>query len=565
MSRSIATRSLVRSVITSLAIVAAVLLIEGGSRPSMWDADDGVLLEYALRYSPLQYFFLPAYTHGLSPANVTPWLAFAYDVDLSLFGLDPGAFYLVHLGWIAAVAVLAYFVMRLWLAPLDAAAGTLLFVLGATTDFAASHLMVAHYVAGMAFALLALLGYVRALRLHSAAALVGSVVAYALALTCKELYVPLPLVLLFLPERDWRTRLRYGSPHLALLALYALWRYAVLGHFLGGYQTTGWSYQDLANTARTFANLPNALLGHGVPFAAAALAVIVIAALALWRKRMNAAFALVLLAVVMLPLVPLGVLGAILAPDRFFFALWLVFACVLAWGASAVVRSVPLRVLVYAVVGVSAYQNLMEIRAATGPQSDLSRIYGFVLNGTAREALVIDKGQPYLNNQLNGLAFAYRTLAPNHDRARVLGRDELGDVAPDGSTSWFAWSQECRCVAPTTVAVQRAAVREYAAGGDRPPPAVDIWFDARNQTLRWKGGPYTDGTWTIRFESVPDLWTVKYDSWRPTGGANVFWPDVNRPFRFFVRFESPEGWAIRTPVLSFTPGNASHFSWAPPS
>jgi hypothetical protein len=554
----------VKRAVAIVAILAAIALVHGLNLPSTWDADDGLLLDYAVRYSPLQYFFVPAYTHGLSPSNVTPWLALAYDANLALFGLQAKAFYVHQLAWIAACAVLLYFVMRLWIAPLDAVAAALLFVLGATTEFAATHLMVAHYVDGLAFALLALLSYVRAIRARSRVALAASALAYAIALTCKELYVPLPLVLLVLPEADWRMRARYCVPHGVLVVLYALWRRAVLGGFVGGYQGPGLTVDDLSNTAKTFAALPNALLGHGAPMIAAVVVVVAVAIALLWRRQLNAILTLVLLGVLLLPLVPLGVLGAIVTPDRFFFVVWLALACAIAWGASTVVASPALRIAVYAIVAFAAYENLVAVRASAGPQSAVARIYAFVVNGDPSTTLVIDKGQPYVNNQLNGLIYTYGALAPERRHATVAGRDEVSSLAP--TQRLFVWSPQCDCIAPTTADdVRRSAVHEVAPTSDRPAPRVEIEYQTRDRTMRWKAGPYTDGIWTIRFENAPGLWTIKYDAWRRTGGANVFWPDAERPFRFFVRFESPEGWAVRTPVLSFTPATDGRLSWSPPS
>jgi hypothetical protein len=192
----------------------------------------------------------------------------------------------------------------------------------------------------------------------------------------------------------------------------------------------------------------------------------------------------------------------------------------------------------------------------------LTRIYAFVMTGDAGKALVIDKGEPYLNNQLNGLIFAYRALAPRQDHAAVVGRDEIATLPP--SVAAYAWSPRCDCFEPTSVERQ-SAVREIAPSAEQPAPTVDVEYDTDDRTMRWRAGPYERGTWTIRYESAPGLWTIKYDAWRRTGGANVFWPDAERPFRFLVRFESADGWAVRTPVLQFTPATDRRLSWSPAS
>jgi hypothetical protein len=151
---------------------------------------------------------------------------------------------------------------------------------------------------------------------------------------------------------------------------------------------------------------------------------------------------------------------------------------------------------------------------------------------------VIDKVN-YLNNQLNGLAFAYRTLAA--DRGQRGGRPRRCRKSQSGGRhSGSRGLPQCRCVAPTTVGARRAAVRECAPGGDRPSPAVDISYDARPDDAL-ESRPVYRGTWTIP-SNPRGLWTVKYDS-GSSGGSNVFWPDANGPF-VSLSVRSTEGWAV---------------------
>src|SRR6266508_1815089 len=61
---------------------------------NFWVLDDGDHLLFAATYSPWQYFLIPDITRLQSYANLTPWNAFFYDINLWLFGFNPKGFYL---------------------------------------------------------------------------------------------------------------------------------------------------------------------------------------------------------------------------------------------------------------------------------------------------------------------------------------------------------------------------------------------------------------------------------------------------------------------------------------
>jgi hypothetical protein len=96
--------------------------------------------------------------------------------------------------------------------------------------------MLRHYLEGSAFMLASLFLFVTALRRESLRMACAAAVPYLLAMTAKEIYVPLAVVALFLPEKDFRTRLKFSAPLLSMLPLYFAWRYWMLGRPLGGYQ-----------------------------------------------------------------------------------------------------------------------------------------------------------------------------------------------------------------------------------------------------------------------------------------------------------------------------------------
>ena len=279
---------------------------------------------------PAAVLFVPPYTRALSPANLTPWLALFYDFNLSLFGLDPGAFSLPRMDRSGRLCVFRH---ALWLAPL-VRRRQLLFVLGATTDFAARHRWSRH-VAGMAFALLALLTYVHALvcdpvprslqvpsRMRSLRARNSTCRCHSSCCSCRSV----------IGERGSVTVQRIWC-----CSRSALWRRRAwpFHRWLPGRGTLVPGSHDSA-TARC--NLPAALLGHGTavhcfnnrPLHCHALA-----------QAVNIAFAR-RVGGDAVPAHPLSVFSTDRYAGSFLLCVVAGVATAIAWGVSAVVASAPL-------------------------------------------------------------------------------------------------------------------------------------------------------------------------------------------------------------------------------
>jgi hypothetical protein len=109
-------------------------------------------------------------------------------------------------------------------------------------------LMLRHYVEGLLLAILAAIVQVIAVRRGSSAWAIVSAALALLAMLAKEIFVPLPVVLLFVGEAPHPGPLpaaagRGRKAALAIaLAIYALWRIALLGPALRGY---GWTVRPL--------------------------------------------------------------------------------------------------------------------------------------------------------------------------------------------------------------------------------------------------------------------------------------------------------------------------------
>ncbi len=155
---------------------------------------------------------------------------------MKLFGLNPFWFYLHHLISIWLVAVGSYFLLCLWLRLPQALFGAMLFLIGSPVFHVAQQLFTGHYIYGLLFSIITLYSYVLSLRRNSRGLVVLSSFFYLLAISCKEIYVPLVLVLSLISEGvDLKRRLSYLTIFITIDILYILWRFMGSGELLGGY------------------------------------------------------------------------------------------------------------------------------------------------------------------------------------------------------------------------------------------------------------------------------------------------------------------------------------------
>src|SRR5258708_15211819 len=89
-------------------------------------------------------------------------------------------------------------------------------------------LMLRHYIGGALLAMVATILFVRAIRAESTSMAVASAIVYFLAAGTKEIYVPLPALLLVIPEGTWRQRIRMLIPLALAGLLSAVWRLSLI-------------------------------------------------------------------------------------------------------------------------------------------------------------------------------------------------------------------------------------------------------------------------------------------------------------------------------------------------
>jgi hypothetical protein len=200
-----------------------------------WSLDDTQILKHAVSNSLWDLFFSPEVWRELSASNLTPWVSVVFKLDHALFGLNPDLFYLHHLTSLSIALVLLYQVSLNLMDRKWAVTAVFIFMMTRPLLMAMQVLMLRHYVEGLLFALAGCLCFLGAVRRKKLVLSVAAAVFYLLASSAKEIYVPLPCLLLFFPVADYRSRIKALGFMLACIPVYVVWRSFMLGNLVGGY------------------------------------------------------------------------------------------------------------------------------------------------------------------------------------------------------------------------------------------------------------------------------------------------------------------------------------------
>jgi len=100
----------------AVAIILFLLtwLLHGSAISGFWRLHDGMHILFALNHSPWQYFFDPSIIAAQS-THLTPWNVLFYDINISLFGLNPKWHYTHLIVLIWGGSFLTYILLKKYL------------------------------------------------------------------------------------------------------------------------------------------------------------------------------------------------------------------------------------------------------------------------------------------------------------------------------------------------------------------------------------------------------------------------------------------------------------------
>lgn len=542
---------LLKTALAALVLLVLTLVVNAGVFDANWRWDDTQILLHSHQYSFWQDFTGPDVWQQFSPANLTPWLIFSFEIDMILFGLTPAAFYLHQLLAIAAAGLLLFLCLNLWCRAVFALAGSALFVVGLPSMLVAEQLMTRHYVEGLVFALAALYGFVIYLRTGRKGVLALALLMYVLAVTAKEIYVPLPALLLLVPDGDWVRRIKASLPFFVVTALYALWRGYMLGSYSGGYVDSSeyLTFAFVGEVLTSFVRFPALLTGLGWP-------VLVLLFLGLWaaylaRHRHLPWRALLVAALVLLPLVPLVRSPGIVLADRYLLLPWVILCFSQAWCVDKVIvvrnkaaasnkkaatapDATPVPVMMLAgtaipIVLVITVLHALPVRqtlATVGTEFDVQGqflwqnegTHAFVPSGNVLPAFWFVTGLRDLKARISGQG----SPLPMVDDIYLTQQ-------PD--TRLFTYDVNCQCMRDVTGAIPERLARYR----ERLRADADLSLSYRYQQgyFSWQFGPWQDGSYHVVSDTLGVLPLPPAGQLRVTLADNA---------SFYLRYTSPEGW-----------------------
>src|SRR6202022_2531310 len=145
-------------------LIWGVWLLYGKVLRLWWTYDDAYLIHIAVVRRWIEYFSNGEVWRSMPQRLFTPLLTSSYATELSMFGLNARAWYVMQLVVLSIAAIAVYAAFRLWFIPLLSFAGVLLFVAGAPVCSIVTELMLIHYLESLALAALAALAFVHGIR-----------------------------------------------------------------------------------------------------------------------------------------------------------------------------------------------------------------------------------------------------------------------------------------------------------------------------------------------------------------------------------------------------------------
>ncbi len=534
-----------------IALAVLTLGIHGSALNGWWRWDDPQILKHALLYSPWQYFMVPAAWQALHATLLTPWLTLSFNVDLTLFGLNPPAFYGHQLLLLWVAACMTYILLRLWLDTLWSGLGAALFLSGVPVTVVVQELMSRHYIEGLVFAILALHFFFRAIREGRPNLAWSGGFFYLLAVSAKEVYVPLVLFLPFVPERDLRHRWRTALPFLLVAVAYVPWRWHMLSVPI-------WVLDDhivWQPVLRLPFRVVGPLIGNGALGTAINLLILALLGIVLWRRWHLLLLTLVALALITGPLVPVAVLIDHVA--RYQFVAWWAFCCTIVllfkwignFGRSGFFSALVLYILV---MGVVLYQG-WQVRSSLRPVIKEFETQGrFLWDADKNDALLV--ASPAFANHFwyaRGLVWVREKVKGDRQSHRLLVDEiELAEVDLSQTDVW-AYDGHCGCMQNVSREVPRTLAKWQSRRLVRP---LSIAIQYRKNLVSWQFGPYKDGAYSV----VNGQWMGKLLI-PARGQRRTTLPAPS--YDFYIRYDSPQGWITYSSRLTFTPEKETSLVW----
>ncbi len=525
-----------------LLLILLNLLLYRGVVGLWWTYDDANNLHLTIEHP-----FLAAFTDAaMWPQQLfTPLMMSAFEVAKHLFWLETPYWYMAQLAATCLAVLSVYAATRLFLPWKPALAAAVTISAGVPLCSIVTQLSTVHYLIAVTLAAAATIAYVLALRRGNAWLAIASALLYLGAMLSKEIAVTLPLLLVALPLRDFRSRLQHVIPHAIAGVVYLAWRYLVLGTLLGAY---GWKI-DLAEWPRLIALLPWRVLvaaaGHNTIAGGVLLFVSAIGIAAAAKNRKNLLLLLAVAVVVFGPMLPL----AKEINRRYVLIPWIGWSIAFAAGAAAMRNRQAANVLLLTVPILALVANRFEWRHEYPIRMRMSE-EGRFLMGVGPAALMRNPvTPPAVLRELNWL----KVMFLKHPSGASWFYDDFYLCANDtaGREVWD-YDPARRTMKNITPGIPR--LRSAHCRSIRWEKPLTVAFDYREPALYWKLAPYETGKYSALLGEGLEAFAIpRRDALNLPGVTEL---EVR------IRYDSPEGWWTYSPPIRMKFAERRHYYWS---
>jgi hypothetical protein len=538
---------LARRLGAALVPAVGVFLLYGRGLGLWWSGDDLIYVRTVVRHTPAQYLFDPAVYRGLSTVFFFPGVLLSFDVDHLFFGVDTRLYFLHQLVALSLAAGLLPLLLARFLPAAAASGAGLLFLLGPRVPEVVGNLGTRHYIEGLAAALGAALLFVRYLETDRKRWLLLSALAWFLAALCKEIYVPLPLVLAALPVRRFTDRWRALGPFVAGGVLYAVWRLRMLEAPFSAYESYSSTPGRVLLLGKQF--LATALGTPGTAGGTLAALAGLLAAAALIRRR---AFVLpaALVVAVAAPLWPV----AAHTSGRFGFLWWLLAAMLAAWASAVWWNAGATGRVIGTLLAAAAFLFAVPPNRAAWEtvlvESARNRAEGEFFVSASREGDVLR--QPVAERGFyESLGILRREVFRSSGRGRVA-YDDLFFCEPAGlNARVLSYSPASGRVEPVPGGAGSVCAKLEARRRELPL-TVRLSYD--DPVISWQLGPYDAGAYTL-------VYGDEFATYPASRSGNARYRIRDLTLR--VKYDSPDGSIVYSPPLRLTPRDGhAEVSWS---
>ncbi|HJW96344.1 MAG TPA: hypothetical protein VJ901_22230, partial [Thermoanaerobaculia bacterium] len=440
--------------------------------------------------------------------------------------LDARWWYAINIALAALSTICIYAAARLFFDRMPSFVAAALFAASVPMCSVVAQLSTVHYFLAIILGALATIAYVIAVRRDNALLAIVSAFVYLAAMLAKEVAVPLPLFLTFVPRRS-----RYVTAHWLMLPVYFIWRRLVIGTFFGAYSWViapgEWPKLLLMLPWRVLKAMAGPNLFVGLTVIALMLIGIVLAAK---QSREALLVTIVAMIVVFGPILPL----AKEVNRRYVLVPWI--ACSIAFAAGARHR----KVLLAAAPLLLIVANRQEWSTEFATRLRMSNEARFLVDMPVNGLLESPTTPPGTMEELNWLKLEqlHRPAGASwfYDDFYLCSHDLSGKRVFSYNAGRFV---------DATLRVHCGSIRY-----DKP---LTVRFHWHNPAFAWDLGPYTTGTYTA-------LLADGYEAFKIPARDALNIPGVTAlPIR--IRYDSPEGWTTYSPGFNLDLVKQPQFEW----